>query len=296
MLLLVIYSGCSPKHGEETGERLLVVTSIFPVADIISTVGGDHVKVEFLVQPGQSPHTFEPLPGDMAEVSRADLIALVGFGFEYWSGKLMDNMQKQDARKLVFGEYVQPISDEDGGHHDEGHVDARAHYNPHFWLSPATAYSMAVHVRDVLVSMKPEAENEFDMNLDIFKAELEELDGEIKESVAGFSTREFVSFHSAWEYFARDYGLKQVAVIEESPGREPTPEKLARLIDRVRELKVGAIFAEPQLNPKAAEVIAREAGVRVAFLDPLGGPGVEGRESYIDLMRYNLDQLKAVMK
>jgi zinc transport system substrate-binding protein len=120
------------------------------------------------------------------------------------------------------------------------------------------------------------------------------LDEEIAREVQSWKSREFIAFHPAWVYFARRYGLKQAAVIEQSPGREPSPAELARIVETAKRIGARAIFAEPQFSSKAADTIAQETGVRVLFLDPLGSSLAD--RSYISMMRYNVTQMAEALK
>jgi zinc transport system substrate-binding protein len=128
----------------------------------------------------------------------------------------------------------------------------------------------------------------------VYQARLRELDKEISGKTKLFRTREYVTFHSAWNYFSRRYGLKVAAVIEESPGKEPAPRHVKEIIDTLKSLNTRVIFAEPQFSPKVAETIAREAGAKVLFLDPEGGP--KGRETYLEMMRHNLAIMEKALK
>jgi ABC-type Zn uptake system ZnuABC Zn-binding protein ZnuA len=289
-LLLIAFAGCAAKKApEQNKEKLIVVTSINPVADIIRNVGGKRVEVMALIQPGQSPHTFEPLPRDMEIVSRADVFAIVGFGLEFWADKLVANVQNPKMIKIVYADFVTPI----GGEDDSG---AHGKYNPHIWLSPKIAIVMAEKTRDALSQAMPAAAPEFAANCTEYTTKLKKLDSWMTTVISKLPNRKFVAFHSAWSYLSRDYGLEQVASIEEFPGKEPTPERLARLIDEVRNLHVKAVFAEPQFNPKVADVIATEAGIRVGILDPEGSSAINDRDTYIKLMEYNMKSLAEVLK
>ncbi|MFC1830150.1 metal ABC transporter substrate-binding protein [Thermodesulfobacteriota bacterium] len=109
-------------------------------------------------------------------------------------------------------------------------------------------------------------------------------------------TKKYVSFHASWDYFARRYGLEPVGVIEASPGRNPTPRQIKNIVEQIEKYDIRAVFAEPQFNPRAAEVIARQTGVHVLLLDPVGGPEIKERSTYISLMKYNLNVLHKAMK
>jgi zinc transport system substrate-binding protein len=129
-----------------------------------------------------------------------------------------------------------------------------------------------------------------------YLSDLDKLDKMIEAKVNVFKIKEFVSFHASWHYFARRYGLEPVGVIETAPGRNPTPIRIKNIVDRIKRHNIQAVFAEPQLNPRAAEVIAKEAKVKVLLLDPLGGPSMKRRSNYIDLMKYNLNILQEAMQ
>ena len=104
-----------------------------------------------------------------------------------------------------------------------------------------------------------------------------------------FSKKQYISYHSAWNYFARRYGLEEVAAVEPFPGKEPSARWLTQLVRLAEEHQIDILLAEPQLSPKVAEIIAAEIKGRVLILDPLGGKGVPGRECYTDLIRYNME-------
>jgi ABC-type Zn uptake system ZnuABC Zn-binding protein ZnuA len=148
-------------------------------------------------------------------------------------------------------------------------------------------------IRDALIDADAEGEPVYRANADRYLGELAALDGEIRETAAGFSGCQFIAFHSAWVYFARDYGLEQAAVVERTPGAEPSPAEIVEIVKTARAIGAKAIFAEPQFSPKAAEVIAEESGAQVLFLNPLGLPP---DYHYLDLMRYNLGEMAKALK
>jgi ABC-type Zn uptake system ZnuABC Zn-binding protein ZnuA len=153
---------------------------------------------------------------------------------------------------------------------------------------------MVKKIERVLEEVDPQGAGIYRKRSADYIAQLKNLDAEIRKAVSTFTIKNFVSFHPAWDYFSLRYGLKSVGVIEESPGKEPSPRKLEAIIKAIKAYHIRAVFAEPQLNPKVAEVIAREAGVRVVMLDPEGG--LPGRETYLSLMKYNLQQMRKAMQ
>ncbi|MCK5509613.1 MAG: zinc ABC transporter substrate-binding protein, partial [Desulfobacterales bacterium] len=137
--------------------------------------------------------------------------------------------------------------------------------------------------------------NDYEKQGSAYLDKLDKLHVLIASTVEKFKIRKYVCFHPAWDYFARRYNLESVGVIEEAPGRNPTPRSIKKIVSLIIKHDIRAVFAEPQLNPKVAEVIAREANVKVLFLDPIGGSNIKNRSSYLDLMQYNLKILQEAM-
>jgi len=276
IILAIILAGCSERI--QGGDSVRVAVSIPPLADMARQIGGDRVSVVTLVPPGASVHTYEPTPRQVQFISTAHLLILNGVNLEFWAPKVIDAANNPRLRVIYTAQGLTLLeqASEEGG-------------NPHVWLDPINAIYQAKRISDALVEVDPEHQGVYRENAARYIAELQALDEEIRRETATWTHRRFVAFHSAWVYFAQRYGLEQVAAIEEFPGKEPSPEYLARVVDMVRELNVPVVFAEPQLPLRAAEAVAAEAKVKVITLDPLGGTA--GRETYIDLMRYNLAQM-----
>jgi zinc transport system substrate-binding protein len=279
LLLSLAFSACgqSAPYVRSDG-KLAVVASILPLADFARQVGGNRIDVVVLVPAGASPHTYEPTPAQLLAVARARVLVLNGVGLEFWAEKVISSAGNPDLKVVTVSEGVKIIAgdpDEPGG-------------NPHTWLSPVNAMRGVEKIRDGLVLADPAGAAVYRANADAYLQELRVLDADIRAAVAGFSSRKFIAFHAAWPYFAADYGLEEVDVIERRPGQEPSPAEVSEIVEKAREIKARAIFAEPQFSIRAANAIAEECGVRVLLLNPLGQPP---EYHYIDLMRYNLGQI-----
>jgi ABC-type Zn uptake system ZnuABC Zn-binding protein ZnuA len=291
--LLLIGFACGRDPQPERAEgRLLVLASILPLADFVRQVGGDNVLVSALVPPAASPHTFEPTPSQLRQVSRADILVLNGIGLEYWSEDILSAAENPDLLVVVASRGIELLEDRDHEHFGNPH-EHDGGGNPHVWLSPRNAMHQVEVIRDALIDRDPNRSDAYRFNAASYLRELGSLDLEIKARVETFSSRRFIAYHAAWSYFARDYGLEQAAVVETTPGREPSPGEIASIIDTARSIGARAIFAEPQFSTKAADTIAEESGARVLFLNPLGVPP-ENR--YIDLMRYNLAEISKALR
>lgn len=285
ILLFFVIFGLSA--ADASARPMKVVASIYPVGDMVKEVGGDRVEVRVLLPPGASPHVFEATPGMAKELSQAGLFFEVGAGLEFWAEKLV-RASKEKIRIVVLSEGMKLLREESG----HGHEHEAA--NPHVWLDPVLAVEMVRKIEKALGEADVQGAGAYRRRSAEYIAKLQNLDAEIRQTVSAFSIKSFVSFHPAWDYFAARYGLKSVGVIEESPGKEPSPRKLQAIVKAIKDHRIRAVFAEPQLNPKAAEVIAQEAGVKVIMLDPEGG--LPGRETYLGLMKYNLERMKEAMQ
>ena len=246
------FSSCSTdEENSRNGERIGLVVSILPQVEFAERVGGDRVEVSIMIPPGASPHTYEPAPARLAEVGRARLYLAVGSGLPFeraWLEKLGDLNPKMRIVDLARG------------------ID-RIGRDPHIWLSPRLAGKMVVNLCRALSQADPVHQAEYERNRDAYLRELEALDLRIRRIVKETGLRSFMVYHPSWGYFAREYGLEQLAV--EAEGKDPAPQRLARLVDLARRERVQAIFVSPQFDRRSAQVIADEVGARIVVVDPL---------------------------
>ncbi len=298
-------------------DKLPVIASIVPLGDFCEKIGGELVSVKVLIPPGASPHVFEPTPVAVARAMKARVFVYVGAGLDPWAERLMASGA---AKACVPVEAVAglPLLQEVAHHHEEHgesqehghqesatkgespehHIPAKHSHqqgNPHVWLDPVLAKDICRRIAQALIQADPAHKKAYEANLAAYLGELDKLHEEITQKVATFRQRDYVTFHPAFTYFSRRYGLREVGVIEAAPGREPSPGHLQRIIAAIKKSGVQAVFAEPQLSPRVAEVIAREAGVKVLLLDPLGGRPPYGGD-YLKLMRHNLAVLAQALK
>jgi len=302
MMILVM---CAVLHSPCQADPLPVIASIFPLADLVQQVGGEHVSVVTVIPPGASPHAFEPSPGLVRKITSARIFFKVGAGLEFWWEKFVRNAAIRPV-EVVLSDGVDLIQAAGHSHHEDmeaaGHLFGEHHAgehqegNPHVWLDPVIAAGMVSKIADSLSLADPVHADFYQNRRQRCLSELAALDRDIRAAVSRFSSRWYISAHSAWDYFARRYGLQSAGAIEASPGRQPVPREIAALVSRIKAHQIRAVFAEPQLNSQLAALVAREAGIPVVFLDPVGDPHSEDRNTYIRLMRTNLRTLQEVMQ
>jgi zinc transport system substrate-binding protein len=318
-VLLFTIPGCDnagPQPSEEIS-AITVVTTIFPLADMAEELGGDKVNVHYLLPPGASPHTFEPTVEQARLVSEADLFIFIGAGLDDWAVRLAESagpglilldlssntslLQAAAYQDLEHSGDAEDNHDHDNHAHDNeeehltGDDDHHSDHDhgpndPHFWLDPVIVRDViAPAIAGSLSLLAPDDKAYFKELLESYGQELNMLHEEIESNLATVQNRRFIAFHSAWQYFAHRYNLEEIAVIALFPGQEPSAGWMAELIELAEEKSVTAIFSEAQFPPALAKRIAEESGLNLLELDPLGGPNLEGRDSYLALMRYNLN-------
>jgi zinc transport system substrate-binding protein len=304
LALLIGPAGAAPP-----ADKLLVAATIVPLGDFCQQIGRDLVQVQVLIPPGASPHAFEPPPSVMARASQARVFVYVGAGLEPWATKLL---RSRGSKNLVVVEAAQGIpwlkgthqrhheeAEEPGhtGRHHEAEESANGQQggNPHIWLDPVLAQDICRKIAAAFIQADSGHRSQYEANLESYLAALDELNQEIKQHAQKWQLRDFVSFHPSFSYFAQRYNLHEVGTIEAAPGREPTPRHLQNLVNSIRRYGIKVVFAEPQLNPRVAEVIAQEAGVKVLRLDPMGGLPPYGSD-YLQLMRANLAALDEALR
>jgi len=267
ILIVVIFSGC----GKGEVKKRVVSATIFPVYDFVrNLVDGTDIEVNLIVPPGESPHTFSLTPGEVKKIEGSRIIFYNDFGLDKW---IISSAESVGVKNIVnVNRGLTPINN-----------------NPHFWLSIPYAIEECEVIKDSLIKEFPEYKEVIEKNFIDYREKLFKLHNRIKKSIDKLETKKIITYHPAYLYFAREYGLNVLSVIENSPGKEPTPKKIAEIEDIIREENVKALFIEPQLSSSVVDGIAIDTGIKVFSLDPLGG--TPGRDSYIKLMNYNLNTI-----
>jgi len=245
--------------------------SIAPQEFFVQRVGGDLVSVKVLVGPGQSPHTFEPTPRQMADLAESDVYFAIGLPFE---NRLLGRVEELGSgiHMVDTSAGIPRRQVEDAHHHDE--EDGSAHGDehgglpdPHTWLNPRFAKIQARNICGALKELTPEHSAELEANLSQLLDDLDALDAELTDALGPLAGESIYVFHPAFGYFTDAYDLRQVPI--ELGGMEPSARELAGLIDHATSEGVRVIFVQPQFSTRSARAIAEEIGGVVVPIDPL---------------------------
>lgn len=282
VLLSLALLGVLACPGAFANDRLAAVATFSILGDMVARVGGEDVEVTTLVGPQGDAHVYQPTPADAAVVAKARIVIENGLGFEAWLARLTRSAGYK-------GEVVTVTRDVEtlGGHGTAvlGTLD------PHAWQSLANALVYVRNIKDGLCRADQARCAHYAANAGAYATEIGALDTEIKSRFAAIPAdrRRVITSHDAFGYFGRAYGVTFLAPQGLSTESEPSARDVARLIQQIRREGVNALFVESMTDPRLAEQIARETGVKLGgtlYSDALSrrdGPAA----SYLDMMRAN---------
>ncbi|MEB3312943.1 MAG: zinc ABC transporter substrate-binding protein [Cyanobacteriota bacterium] len=290
LLLIALALGltsCQPPPSdpgsEPQGGPLRVVATTTLIADWAHQVGGDQIQLTSLLEPGNDPHLYEPVPADTVALEQADLIFYNGYNLEPGLIRLMAATGQQE-RSVALAEVVPPLTSQAPG---------QSVPDPHVWGDVSLVEPMVERLREELMARAPDRSAEFRDRSDRYLAELQELHQWIQDQTATIppDQRQLVTTHDAFQYYARAYGLTVVGtLIGISTEEQPSAQTVRQLVDRISALGVPAIFTETTLNPSLITTVATEAGVSLAptalYSDSLGVAGSPA-DTYLKMMIAN---------
>lgn len=232
-----------------------LMVSLLPQQQIAERIGGDQVSVHVFVGKGLNPETFEPAPSQLASLAKAELYLTSGMPFEQiWLPRF--KTVNPGIQVLDMRQGLDLISDQAHGGQD-----------PHVWTDPLLVKQHAVLLAQALTELRPEQSALFSANLSAFEADIDKLDAELSVLLAAKQGQGFLVLHPAWGYFARRYGLFQLAL--EHEGKEPGSRHLAELAAQVKTVGINSLYAQPQGSPRQAQTLADKLGLQLRFADPL---------------------------
>ena len=256
----VLLASCGRRGAAADDNRTIYVT-IAPLTEIVGAITGGDFRVEVLVPAGASPETFEPTPRQFIALNSARAVFAVGLlDFERALTSRID-----DASKVVdLSRGIEPIAGSCAHeHHGHRHVHG---IDPHVWTSPRQLMTMADNAYEAIRGLYPDSVK-YRSNYLIYRDRLRHLDAFCAEACARSERRCFVVFHPALTYYARDYGIEQIAV--EHEGKEPSARQLGEAIEHARRSGVRRVFYQSQFPRSTVEIVASDIGAECVEIDPL---------------------------
>lgn len=289
--IIIICYLCSiilfPKDVNAGNETVFV--SILPQKYFVQQISKDRVTVEVMVQPGASPATYEPKPSQMKQLASTAVYFAIGVPFEAaWLEKIAGVNPNMSVIHTDAGIEKMSMASHNHEKPDEHSKPGQDHNNnevldPHTWLSPPLVKQQVNVIYEKLTQLFPQYAAEFQVNHEQLINSIDMLDMELRALFKGDEGMQFMVFHPSWGYFAREYGLEQIAI--EIEGKAPKPSQLQKLIEHAKEYDIRIVFAQPQFSLKNATLVAREINGEVIRADPLA-------ENWLQNMKEVADKFK----
>ena len=273
-----------------------IVTSFYPIWLLALNLadGVPELEVRNLAAPGTGClHDYQLQTGDMKVLSEADLFLVNGAGMESYLDHVFSAFPDLPVAEAAAG--IPLLTETDaltiGENEDDGEINA------HIWLSAANAAVMAENLAKAMEAQFPDRQEKIEDNRKALQARLLALDQELREGLSGLPRNGIITFHEAFPYFARAYGLDIVAVVNREPGETLTPAQLAQLAEAIVALDAPPLFVEPQYEDLSARTLAAETGAAIYTLDPVvTGPEEDVPPDYYEtVMRRNMETLREAL-
>lgn len=287
--LVAIGAGCGGDDDAGGGDdgRIAIATTVAPITSIVSSIVGDRADVTGIVPEGTNSHTFEPQPSVAELLSSVDVVYMNGLMLEEPTKDLAEANLADGAGIVELGTTSIPASDYI---YDFSFPKEGGKPNPHLWTDPTLARRYAQIVKDDMSERDPGNADHYADNYEAFSTMIDELDAAMRTAFATIPTRELLTYHDAYAYFAATYDWQVIGAIQVSDFEDPTPKEVADLIDQVREAKVPAIFGSEVFPSPVLEQIGRETGVEYVDVlrdDDLPGAPGDPEHSWVGLMRFD---------
>ena len=290
LLSTTLLTGCGQENAAGNGQKpdgqFRIVTSFYPVyiATANITKGVDGVEVINMTKPQTGClHDYQLTTDDMKILDKANAFVANGAGMESFLDKVIN--EHKNLKLIDASRDIELLQDEEGE-------------NPHVWLSITDAISQVDNIASQLAEADPAHAEAYKANAAAYTDKLRALQTKLHAELDALPHRDIVTFHEAFPYFAKEFNLNIVKVIEREPGTEPTPSELQETIEDVNKLPVKVLFTEPQYSPSAAETISRETGAKIYSLDPVvtGEANEAALDAYITTMEKNAAVLKEALQ
>lgn len=295
-ILILLFLSLTSLGAKEPSQKPTIGASTFSLYDIAKNIASDTAEVFMILPFGVDAHSYEPTPKDMIKISKSTLVLYNGAGLEPWiegfefKNRAIDISQHVILRKVGADEHS--CSDKDA-HHSHGSVD------PHYWLDLQNMILAAEKIADELIAMFPKNREIYAKNRDKYIYMLKNLDKSYSEKLSSCKLDTIIVNHNAFSYLSQKYGFKVEALSGLSPEAEPSGKNMIKIIEHVREHKVGVVFFESFVSDKAIKSIAKEANAEVDVLQPLANITADEAKQqlgYEEIMKKNLQKIsKALM-
>ena len=287
--------GCSIGETDRQ-KKPQIVTTFLPIHLFTKAVVGDTAHVDILISPGTEVHDYQATPEDVKLLATADVLIKNGLGIEEFLEGLITNAGNSQLQRINSSQGIEVIEtkEEEKHEHEHEHEHGHGHHheggNPHIWLDPVLAQQQVANIRDRLIAINPNDADIYRSNADAYIQQLQKLDSEFIQRLAPVKGCKFITFHDAFPYLAKRYGLKQEAIVE-IPEDSMTPQDIQRVQKIAKQYRVKALLTEPGIEDKRIRQISSDLKLPLEAIDPLES-GKTDPQYYFQVMQNNLAALE----
>ncbi|KKD03609.1 zinc ABC transporter substrate-binding protein [Streptomyces sp. WM6386] len=280
-------------------DKFDVVASFYPMQYLAQQIGGDHVNVTTLTEPGQEPHDLELSTKQTAELGEADAVLYLKSLQPAVDEAVSQSgvKTKIDAASLTKLEDHGDVEHEHGAAEEEPAGEEEEHaLDPHLWLDPVKYREVAEGVAKAFEKADPDHAADYKKNAAALTKKLDALDTAYEDGLKNSATKVFFTNHAAFGYLAERYGLTQEAISGLDPESEPSPARIKELQTEAKADGVTTVFYETLVSDKTAKTLAQDAGLKTDVLDPLEGITDKSKgDDYFQVMESNLSALQKAL-
>lgn len=283
-------------------EKIKVLTTFSPIYCFTKNVAGDLAEVQNLLPENVGPHDYAMRPQDAKKIAAADVIVFNGLGLEEFLNeafKINTKALRIDTSaeiKTLKGSETFEVEEEHHDH-DENDHDHHHHYHgsedPHIWLDPLLAIEQVKAITEGLAKADAKNASHYKENAQRYIEKLKQLHEQYVETLKPLKNKKMIAFHAAFPYLAKRYGIQEMGVFEQFPGKQPSPKYLAKLIDVIHQENISVLFSEPQYSPQLLKQVAKDTGIQTAELNTME-VGPHTTTFYEDVALKNLEVLRTV--
>lgn len=287
ILCILCISACSEKKTVLSDENVLnVYTSFNAMYRITQEIAGDKANVGCIMPSGSEPHEWEPSAADIVKLEKSDLFIYSSDEMETWVADVTDSLSNSKLSIIETAENIEKIENEHGSSDSHSHTG-----DPHVWLNPMNALAQAQKITDALCNADRTNTDYYKQNLHTFTDKINTLNNEYISVLDTAKTKSIIVSHEAYGYLCSAYGLQQIGIEGVNAENEPSPAKLAEIVDFAKHNNIKYIFAENNENTKLADAVAKEINGKTLILNPFE----TGNEDYFTVMENNLISLKKAL-
>ena len=286
--ILVFFSGCK----KQEDNKVKLVASCYPVYVMTLNIadGIDNVEVLNMSESHKGClHNFILQSEDLKKIEKSSAFIINGAGMESFLDKVVKELP--NVKIVDSSKGIDLIRDEDCRHEEECDHE----YNPHIWMSVDNCIRQVENIACEISKIDSAHADKYNQNANKYIKKLNDLKKEMEFQMSDISGKNIITFHEAFPYFAKEFGLNIIDVINSGPGSEPSAKEIYEIMEKIREYKISALFIEPQYSDSSAKIISAETGAKIYTLDPIV-TGSGSKDDYINKMKENLAVLKEALK